>query len=338
MEIKTQENVIKIIRKPYIEVVYKVNDKVVNIGKYIASLTYRDYEKDQSDELEIRLKDTDSLFITSLYPKKGSKISAKIGYTGEKLLDCGIFTIDEDTFEFSDEGKYFTLRALAASVNDKLRETVTDFYENKTLVQIAKEIGSKHGFTVAGSQGFLKIPRANQYKETDLAFLRRISEEHGYIFKLTDTVLTFTKAEALEESKPLSIIKPADIKNLTLNDTSVKTYTSCRIKYFSPKKGKYINVMVKGDKKDVKNEVMTLDIKCGSKEQAIAKAKAALKKGQTTVEGSMILKSGNRYCIAGCNFTLTECGNFNGKYHIKSSEHNITPDDYECSAEVTKIA
>lgn len=328
----------KTVRMPYIEVVYKSESNLLNIGKYIDSLTYRDFEKDQSDELELRLKDSDGLFLGSYYPKKGSKISAKIGYTGEALLNCGTFTLDEIGFEDSDEGRYFSLRALAASINDKLREQNTKYYEAKTLIQIAKEIGNKHGFTVGGSQGFLKIPRADQYKESDLAFLRRIAEEHGYIFKITDTVLTFTKTESLEEAKPLSVIKPKDLTRLNLQDKTAKTYNSCKIQYYNPKKGKYINVVVKGSKKDVKNEVMKLDVKCQTKEQAIAKAKTALRAGQSTVEGSFRLKEGNRYCIAGCNFTLTEYGYLNGTYHIKSSEHTITLDNYECNGEVEKIA
>lgn len=327
-----------IIPRPAVKIVYKTGSEDVNISKYLETLTYKDYEKDQSDELELRIKDSDNIFLNNLYPRKGAKISAKIGYTGDQLLNCGIFTVDEISTEDSDNGVYITLRALAASINAPLRERNTRYFIDKTLVQIAKWIGALHGYTVGGSEGFIKLPRVDQYKETDLAFLRRIAEEHGYIFKLTDTVITFIKAENLEESKPLSTLKKSDISYLTLNDTSAKTYNACSVKYYSPKKGKYLSVTVKGTKEDVKRETMKLDVKCQTKEEAIARANAALKKGQSTIEGDITLKRGNRYCIAGANFNLTEYGVLNGKYHIKSSTHTISADNYETSCEVIKVA
>lgn len=331
------ETIIKV-KKPYVEIIFIKKDVTLILGKYLESVRYTDYEKGQSDELELVLLDFEHHFFDDWYPQKGDKISAKIGFIGEQLLNCGNFTVDEISFDSSDEGDKCTIRALAASINNKIREKASKSYVSKTLIQIAKEIGAKHGFTVVGSQGFIKIPHASQYNETDLAFLNRISEEYGYIFKLTDTVLTFTKVESLEEAKPLKTLKKADITRLSLNDTSAKTYTACRVQYYNPKKGKYITYTEKGNKKDVKNEVLKLDVKCQTKEQAIAKAKAGLRNGQTTLEGSIEFKEGNRTAVAGANFNLTEYYKLNGKYHITQSSHTVTDENWNCSAEVKKIA
>ena len=104
-----------IIPKIKTEILYKAAANDVDITKYIESVRYKDYEKDQSDELEIQINNKDGLFLQELYPRKGAKISARIGYTGETLLKCGTFTVDEISFEDSDSGEYLTLRALAAS-------------------------------------------------------------------------------------------------------------------------------------------------------------------------------------------------------------------------------
>lgn len=329
-----------VVPSTYIEVLYSTGKESVNISKYIESLTYKDFEKDQSDELELRIIDKDGSFLNDAekYPQKGTKISAKIGYSGEKSLNCGTFTVDEIGLDSTDNGDILVIRALAASINAPLRQKNTRYFIGKTLVQIAKWIGSLHGYTVGGSEGFIELPRVDQYKESDLEFLRRIAAEHGYIFKLTDMLITFTKAENLETSKPLSVIQKADISSLSLTDTTAKTYNACSVKYYNPKTGKYTGVTVKGSKKDVKTETLKLDVKCQTKEQAIARANAALKTGQSTVEGSIALKRGNRYCIAGANFTLKEYGVLSGKYHVKTSTHTVSRENYETSMEVKKIA
>lgn len=327
------------IKKPQAILIYNDKDITLDISKYLISLSYSDYEKDQSDELSITLNDKENLFKTAWKPQKGDKIAAKIGYLGEELLNCGSFTVDENEMSLSDGGNIVTIRALAASINDKIREKNSKAYENKLLVDIAKEIGKKHNFRVVGSEGFIKIQRATQYNESDLSFLRRISAEYGYIFKLCDNLLVFTQIDTLEKTEPLTTLTLKDISTVSLRDTSTKTYTSCRVQYFNAKTGKYQSVTVKGDRQDVKKEVLKLNVKCQNKEEAITKAKAGLKTGQNTIEGSLTLKSGNRYFIAGANFTMTDgLGFYGGKFHIKSSTHEITHDNYTCSGEVYKIA
>ncbi|MDD3236803.1 MAG: contractile injection system protein, VgrG/Pvc8 family [Candidatus Gastranaerophilales bacterium] len=326
------------IKKPYIEIIYNKKNITADISKYILSLTYTDYESGESDELEVTLNDNENLFKSSWQPQKGDKISAKIGYTGEELLNCGTFTVDEGTMDSSDDGDTYIIRTLAASINNKIREKNNKPYEGKTLIQIAKEIGKKHGFTVAGKEGFIKIPREAQRNESDLAFLHRLAQKYGYLFKLNDTVLTFTKMEALEETKALSTIKRNDIKHISLNDTSTKTYNACSVKYKNPKTGKMVSYTAKNAKDGVKAETLKINRKCQTKEQAMTVANAGLKNGQNTIEGSVDLKSGNSYFIAGVNFNLEDYFNFNGKYHITKSIHTVTPDDYSCNGEVKKIA
>ena len=146
------------IRKPKVIILYNNNDITQNISKYIKEVTYTDYEKGQSDELSITLNDVDGYFQNDWRPVKGDKISAQIGYSNGRLLNCGVFTIDEPEIDMSVEGDTFVIRSLAASINEKLTEKNNKSYVNKTLVEIARQIGSKHGYTVAGSSGFIKIP------------------------------------------------------------------------------------------------------------------------------------------------------------------------------------
>lgn len=332
------ETIKKKVKKPSIEVIYNKRNITQEISKFVMSLSYTDFEKDQADELNLVLKDSDDRFKDSWKPSKGDKIQAKIFYTGEPVLNCGVFTVDENTLDSSDDGDTCTIKALATSITQALKEVNNKPYESKTLVQIAQEIGDKHGFTVAGSEGNIRVGRQTQYQESDLGFLRRISDMYGYIFKITDTVLTFEKLENLEAAEPLSTITKKDIMRLTLNDTSAKTYSSCRVEYQSPKTGKLTSYTARSGKEGVKNDVLKLDTKCDSRQQAISVANAGLKNGQNTIEGSVNLSNGNPYFIAGCNFKLNGYKKWDGKYHISQSTHIVNSDDWTVNGEVRRVA
>lgn len=332
------EKMTKSVLKPVVQVIYNKKDITENISKYIESLTYTDYEKDQSDELSIVLNDYDKLFQNNWYPEKGDKISAKIGYKGQPLLDCGVFTIDEPDIELSVDGDKFTINALAASINENIRQRNSKSYVNKMLIDIARQIASKHGYVVGGSAGFIKIPYEIQYKESDIAFLARIAQNYGYIFKLTDNVISFLPVENLETSKPLSTITRKDIKSAHFRDCGTKKYTACSAKYLNPKTGKYVSYTAKSDKTAERNETLKLDTKYSTKEAAMRAANAGLKNGSKEVEGDIEFVLGHTKAIAGVNFDV----NFNivhdGKFHITQSTHTVTRENYETSVSVKKVA
>lgn len=320
----------EIIKAKEVDVEIFINNKNVtrDLRKYLTSIVYTDYHKGESDELEITLKDSDSFFISAWNPQKGDKISAKIGYKGEKLLNCGVFTIDEKNYESSDDGNFLIARALAVPITKNLKEKRHIAYNQKTLVEIASEIGKRHGFKVAGSQGFAKIEQEAQFEETDLGFLNRISSEYGYIFKITDNILTFIKCETLEQSAPINRLTRKEIERINFTDTSVKTYSSVSAQYFNPKSGKLTSVTVRGNKDGVKSDTLKLKTHYGSKAQAEANAKAALKSGSLTIKADITLKGGNPSFVAGINAPVEDYGVYNGNYLITQSVHEIREDSY----------
>ena len=330
---ETSEETKKAAALPRVVLIYNKKDISTNISKYLMSLTFTDYEKDQSDELNLQLKDSDKYFQNSWRPQKGDKISAQIGYEDEQLLDCGTFTIDETEWSCDDSGDVFTIRALAASVNQKIREKGSKSYKNKTLVDIAKEIASKHGYTVAGSAGFVKIPYVAQLNESDMAFLQRISAQYGYIFKLTDTVITFIPAEELDKNKPV-IITDKDLEHITLRDSSTKTYNACSVKYIG-KKGKLVSYTARTAKQGTKTETLKLNIKCSSKAEAKRIAEAGLRNGSKVIEGEIDLKDGRADIFAGRNIELRVNNSYSNTYHVTNTTHRITRDDYKTSMGVT---
>lgn len=317
-------------------ITYNNKDITKNISKYIKSVTYTDYEKEQCDELSITLNDIDKFFQNDWRPEKGDKISAQIGYEDEELLNCGTFTIEEPELQLADDGDIFMIRGLAASINEKIRETRSKSYRNKTLIEIAREVAARHDYKVAGSAGFIKIPYEPQLNESDLSFLNRLAMKYGYIFKLTNNVISFIPETDLLNKDEIFTITRKEISSLNLRDSSTKTYNACSAKYVSPKTGKLVSYTARSNRTDVKTETLHLKNKYATKAQAKAAAEAGLRNGSKNIEGSMELVKGQTKAIAGVNFNLQLDNSFDGKYHITQSTHTVTAESYSTNAEIIR--
>ena len=176
---------------PVFKIEYNEKNITKDVSAYVLSIEYSDYEHGQSDEITITFEDTQKLWQNAWIPSKGDTLRVFIGYENEKLLNCGLFEIDE--IEYDSPPDTLTVKALASAITKPLREENSKGYENKTLKQIAQEIAQKHNLTLIGNIDDIKIERITQNQESDLAFLKRIAEEYGYIFKIADGSLVFYK-------------------------------------------------------------------------------------------------------------------------------------------------
>ena len=226
---------VKNIYKPNVLLLYNGYNINPDFSPYLLDVTYTDYEKDQSDELNIRLKDNDGKFKNEWSPRKGDKLACTMYPQAGNILECGTFTIDEIEFSGDESGDICSIRALAATINKSVRTKYTRGYSGKTLVDIAREIGARHGFEVIGSAGFVYVDNITQANETDLAFLRRLASMYGYCFKLTDNKLTFMPVEDLENSETVLTFNKSNIKSYSFTDTSTKMYGACTATYYDLK-------------------------------------------------------------------------------------------------------
>ena len=242
-----------------------------------------------------------------------------IGYEGEKLLNCGIFEIDE--IEFTTPPDILAVKALATGITKALRQNNSVAYENKTLKQIASEIAQKHSLTLVGEIEDVRVERITQNQERDLTFLKKLAEQYGYIFKIAEGNLVFYKTEKLTGADAAKILYRTDLSRITLTEKTSKNYKSVTVSYHNPKTGKKITATAKNEK-CVKGDTLKINERCENKQQALLKAKAALAKGNNTIEGSIDLV-GNPNLIAGLNVELKDLGYFSGKYHITQTRHFI---------------
>ena len=305
--------------KPIFKIEYNQKDITTDVSNQVLNIEYTDFEHGQSDEITITFEDTQKLWQGSWIPSKGDSLRVFIGYEGEKLLNCGIFEIDE--IEFATPPDILTVKALATGITKALRQNNSVAYENKTLKQIASEIAQKHGLTLVGEIEDVRVERITQNQERDLTFLKKLAEQYGYIFKIAEGNLVFYKTEKLTGADAAKILYRTDLSRITLTEKTSKNYKSVTVSYHNPKTGKKITATAKNEK-CVKGDTLKITERCENKQQALLKAKAALAKGNNTIEGSIDLV-GNPNLIAGLNVELKDLGYFSGKYHITQTRHFI---------------
>ena len=316
---------------PTFKLEYNQKNITKDVSDYVVSIDYTDYEHGQSDEISITFEDTNGLWNGAWMPSKGDALRLFIGYIGEKLLNCGIFEIDE--IEFDAPPDTLTVKALATGIKKSFRQENSIGYEDKTLKQIANEIAKKHELTLVGEIEDIKVERITQNHERDLTFLKRLAEQYGYVFKISENNLVFYKTEKLISADSAKILYKTDLTSINLREKTSHAYKSVSVTYKNPKTGKIVSATAKNEN-CVKGDTLKLDSRCENKQQALIKAKAALAKGNYTKEGSISLP-GNPYLVAGLNVEIKDIGYFSGKYHITESHHIIDKTSgYATSVEV----
>ena len=86
------------VRKPVFFVSYDNKDITAHISPFVISVSYTDNLEGKADEISIDIEDTFHKWKQGWYPVKGDKLSLKMGYEDERLVNCGTFEIDEIEF------------------------------------------------------------------------------------------------------------------------------------------------------------------------------------------------------------------------------------------------
>ena len=155
-----------------------------DVSQMVLAIRYVDRLDGASGELEVDLEDSAKLWQGPWYPALGDVVSLQIGYSGEALLDCGEFQIDE--LELDGPPDVMRLRCLAAYITPAMRTANTVAYENMGIVEIAAQIAAKYGLALvtasSESESDVVFARVTQRRQTDLEFLKRLAREHNFDF------------------------------------------------------------------------------------------------------------------------------------------------------------
>src|SRR3984885_2771829 len=135
-----------VVRAPQWILTYSGVNISADVSQMVIAIRYVDRLDGASGELEIELEDSKKLWQGAWYPALGDIVSLQIGYSGEFLLDCGDFQIDE--LELDGPPDVMRMRCLGAYITSAMRTANTVAYENIGILEIAGQIAAKYGLTM----------------------------------------------------------------------------------------------------------------------------------------------------------------------------------------------
>lgn len=309
------------INTPYFELLYNNKSATHDIAKDMITVTYTDTLKGESDDLSITLDDAERKWMGAWYPETGATLQFKIGFFGGELLDCGEFEIDD--IDITDSPNTVRIRALSAGVNSPLRTTKYRAFDDKTLDVVINEVANSLGFSVEGQILALPVERLTQ-QETDLAFIKRLSDQYGYIVKVKGKQLIFSRLDKLKANTSEIILRRGKEvgRGWSFREQIRTVKKSASVARQNPKTKALVSsdATEKGktsaDKSVIRGNATTSTT-------AKAKSQANLDKDNDPKASGRLPCEGDVRLIAGANFTLKGFERFDGKCLINKATHTL---------------
>lgn len=339
--------------EPGFVLVYESKDITADVSPDVLAVTYTDYLNGQSDELEIELDDTAGRWVGPWYPEKGARLTLKMGYSGQAMLSCGVFEVDE--VEYETKPAKMSIRALGAGISKPVRTRNARAYENVTLAAIIRRVAKRNRLTVVGQIADIRIDHITQYRESDLGFITRLAREYGYAVKVAGQQLVFTAMKGLRTGRAVATLQESDIRRLNIRDKIKDVVTESKVKYHNPKTKQLVVYGVKDGQvvpvgttqqqtsrrsgQEASADTLKLSSRSGSKAVAQAKAEAAMDRANLQKVGGTIDAVGNTRLVAGNVFLLPGYGRLSGRYLIESARHRMERGGgYAVGMEVKRVA
>ncbi|ECC9556675.1 putative bacteriophage regulatory protein [Salmonella enterica subsp. salamae] len=319
--------------QPAYRLVYNRKDITHDVSVYVTSVSYTDRLSGESDEIQVDLEDSEGRWRDAWYPGKGDTLTLQMGYAGEPLRECGTFSIDE--IELSGPPDSVSLRGLATSVTVAMRTKVSRGFENTTLAAIAQRIAGKHHLQLQGQIEPLTLDRVTQYDETDLAFLKRLARDYGYLVKVTHTHVIFSSLDKLRDAPPTFTFTRPDISRYSLRDTINRIYKGAKHRSQNSRTKQVVTYQADGGEstttvstatrgKNTSVDTLTLSGRSGNQGTAARRTRAALNLKNQYQKVATLSMAGNIRLRAGHNVTLTGFGASDGKWLTGSVRHSMT--------------
>lgn len=336
------------VRQPEWVLFYRGVNVTRDILGMVVSVTFKDGHahhahskirvENETDTIEITLEDRDRRWQGPWYPQRGDTVSLQIGYVNENSnLDCGDFQVDE--LELKGPPDQFHLKCISTGITPSLRTKRSVGYENSTLFEVATIVAARNGLIPIGVPTNINVTwnRITQNHETDLAFLRRLALAHNYDFTVRGNQLVFYSRSALETKPSIAVVTRTMTEDFEFKDTTMHVYATGTVNYWDPHSKSLITATA-ADPGSPTGDDLNVVTRSETPDQAGLKAGSALHDanmngitGRLQIEGAPIFR-------AGMNLEVRGFGNFDGTWHIDTSEHKLErTTGYTTTLEIRKI-
>lgn len=224
---------------------YQNVDVSDELQEHVEGVTYTDVLKGASDELELTLQNRDRRWLKGWFPSMNDRVTAKIGYEGEALLDCGVFKVDQLDFTIGSDTAQ--LKCLAAAISKAVRTKQNRAFENTTLKEIADILTRELVLNLIGDIPDVQIARVTQ-SQTTVAFLHQLAEDYGCAFSIRGDNLVFFEIAKLDKAPPVATLDVTGIEpGAHFSAKAAKTYVACELTFFDAATKKTITVRVEAE-------------------------------------------------------------------------------------------
>ena len=278
---------------------------------------------------------------------KGMRIQAAFlrqnwnGDGKDEALECGQFELD--AVQASGPPSRITIKGTALPYDSTIRQTEKSrSWENYTLQGILTEIARKNGmaymFSGANNPTYSRV---EQYKTSDIAFLKKLCGDAGCSLKVSNNILIVFDQAAYERKSAVYTIdrKALRDKKYTLKTGKDDTYTSCEVRWVTPSGACIVGAAYIEDYKDdsEKNQCLRVTQKVESLAEAQRLAESLLRLHNKYELTASFTLPGEPKLLAGCAVELKNWGPWDGKYIIKKARHQLDQSGYTTQVELRKV-
>lgn len=295
-------------------------DATLDLMPMVESIDYVDNAHGEADEVSVTLDD-DGRFISGRWlPDKADRLGLRIGFEGASKIDCGAFEIDD--LDFERQPNKLKLRALSAPMSKSLRTKRTTQFDQTTLARIAADVAARHDLALIGEIADIPIRRRTQHDVTDLAFIKDIAEEYGYVVKVDADRLIFHELQALDALAEVLTIGVAELgPQARLKRKTVATYKDAVCEFTDPTTGETRTARATAQGVD-SGDTLRRHIEAESLADAERKAQAALYRANRAAQTSGSLPiEGRPEIAAGATILIPDWGVLSGRYKIAKAVH-----------------
>ncbi|HYB92388.1 MAG TPA: contractile injection system protein, VgrG/Pvc8 family [Candidatus Binataceae bacterium] len=295
-----------------------------DVSQMVLSISYCDRLASASGEVEIEFEDREKLWQGVWYPALGDQLNLLIGYHGGELLPCGDFQVDD--LVLSGPPDVFRLGCLAVYITPPMRTENSVGYENQSLLEIAESIAAKYGLVLfaAPEVESLVFERITQRRETDLSFLKRLANEHGYDFTVRGSTMVFYAVSALESAPPVATISRTGTERFLFRNRTRRIFAASQVTYFDPDGKQLLLAQVESEAAMPTGDTRKVVTRCENGQEAMLKAQAALHFDNRLFTTVQLVTPGAAGLVAGVNVLLSGWGHFDGIYLVEMARHHLS--------------
>ena len=339
----------KLARRAWLEVKYtpaggEESDISEDISKYFLSFSYTDNLSDAADDINLTLEDKAQLWMADWFPEgEGNMMDITIHTYNRISLDDGEVTFHVGKFEIDEvEAKGFpsTVQIKGVSVlgDSTLRGTKKNqTWEKISVWKCADDICQRNGLTLFWDcDENPNMDHVEQADESDLAFLQKITTDHGMSLKIsTENVIIFDDTKYEAKPPVITVYRPgayADADSSTipvrlLTDYGFRsktrdTYYRCEVKYQKDKEKNVVEGAFQAPGKD-KGRVLCVKEQVENQAEAEKLAKKKLREANKEAVTGNFATVGDTNLAAGQVIAMKNFGKFDGNYLATKVSHEI---------------